>query len=75
MFGSQAKSLKNVILGEEAPPQLEFNKKRSRSVRIVKKDSRSIKTVRLRVLVVLPSPIFYSNISLLLDSYILQTSL
>ncbi|KAH1237111.1 Regulation of nuclear pre-mRNA domain-containing protein 1B [Glycine max] len=44
VFGSQAKSLKNVILGEEAPPQLEFNKKRSRSVRIVKKDSRSIKT-------------------------------
>ncbi|TKY60325.1 Regulation of nuclear pre-mRNA domain-containing protein 1B [Spatholobus suberectus] len=44
VFGSQAKNLKNVILGEEAPPQLEFNKKRSRSVRIVKKDSRSIKT-------------------------------
>ncbi|KAL2343018.1 hypothetical protein Fmac_004303 [Flemingia macrophylla] len=44
VFGSQVKNLKNVILGEEAPPQLEFNKKRSRSVRIVKKDSRSIKT-------------------------------
>ncbi|KAK7318560.1 hypothetical protein RJT34_03263 [Clitoria ternatea] len=43
VFGSEAKNL-NVILGGEAPPQLEFNKKRPRSVRIVKKDSRSIKT-------------------------------
>ncbi|KAK7399496.1 hypothetical protein VNO78_10680 [Psophocarpus tetragonolobus] len=43
VFGSQAKNLQNVILGEEAPRQLEFNKKRSRSIRIVKKDSRSIK--------------------------------
>ncbi|KAK7358935.1 hypothetical protein VNO77_00876 [Canavalia gladiata] len=40
----ESQNLKNVILGEEAPPPLEFNKKRSRSVRIVKKDSRSIKT-------------------------------
>lgn len=50
MFGSQAQNLKEVILGEKAPLPLEFNKKRSRSIRIVKKDSRSIKTVRLGAL-------------------------
>ncbi|XP_047173873.1 regulation of nuclear pre-mRNA domain-containing protein 2 [Vigna umbellata] len=44
VFESNTKILKKSIFGEEAPPQLEFNKKRSRSVRIVKKDSRSIKT-------------------------------
>ncbi|KAF3440426.1 hypothetical protein FNV43_RR18710 [Rhamnella rubrinervis] len=45
VFGSRARNLKDVMLGEEVPPPLEFsNKKRSRSVRIVKRDSRSIKT-------------------------------
>ncbi|KAA8546856.1 hypothetical protein F0562_003285 [Nyssa sinensis] len=44
VFGSRAKSLKDVMLGEELPPPLEFSKKRSRSVRIVKRDSRSIRT-------------------------------
>ncbi|XP_061344327.1 uncharacterized protein LOC133290271 [Gastrolobium bilobum] len=44
VFGSRAQNLKDVILGEEAPPPLEFSRKRSRSVRILKKDSRSIKT-------------------------------
>ncbi|CAJ1938025.1 unnamed protein product [Sphenostylis stenocarpa] len=46
VFESHTMNLINVLLGEkaQAPPQLEFNKKRSRSVRIVKKDSRSIKT-------------------------------
>ncbi|KAK7369387.1 hypothetical protein VNO80_11424 [Phaseolus coccineus] len=44
VFESHTKNLKKSIFGEEAPPQLEFNKKRSRSVRIVKRDSRSIKT-------------------------------
>ncbi|KAH6808189.1 hypothetical protein C2S51_029297 [Perilla frutescens var. frutescens] len=44
VFGSQAKSLKDAMLGEELPPPLELRKKRPRSVRIVKKDSRSIKT-------------------------------
>ncbi|KAL1568018.1 regulation of nuclear pre-mRNA domain-containing protein 1A-like [Salvia divinorum] len=44
VFGSQAKSLRDAMLGEELPPPLELRKKRSRSVRIVKKDSRSIKT-------------------------------
>ncbi|XP_027364108.1 regulation of nuclear pre-mRNA domain-containing protein 1B isoform X2 [Abrus precatorius] len=44
VFGSEVKDLVNVVLGKEAPPSLEFNKKRSRSVRIVKKDTRSIKT-------------------------------
>ncbi|KAL0424394.1 UNVERIFIED_CONTAM: Regulation of nuclear pre-domain-containing protein 1A [Sesamum radiatum] len=44
VFGSHAQSLKDAMLGEELPPPLEFKKKRSRSVRIVKKDSRSIRT-------------------------------
>lgn len=44
VFGSRARSLKDVMLGEEVPPPLEFSKKRSRSVRIVKRDSRSIRT-------------------------------
>ncbi|CAI9109323.1 OLC1v1009126C1 [Oldenlandia corymbosa var. corymbosa] len=44
VFGSHTKSLKDVMLGEEAPAPLEFGRKRSRSVRIVKRDSRSIKT-------------------------------
>ncbi|KAL0547169.1 hypothetical protein IC582_017097 [Cucumis melo] len=44
VFGSRTRSLKDVILGEEAPPPLEFSKKRTRSVRIVKRDSRSIRT-------------------------------
>ncbi|XP_059624330.1 uncharacterized protein LOC132267244 [Cornus florida] len=44
VFGSRSRSLKNVMLGEELSPPLEFRKKRSRSVRIVKRDSRSIKT-------------------------------
>ncbi|KAE9601276.1 hypothetical protein Lalb_Chr13g0296091 [Lupinus albus] len=43
VFGSQAQNLRDVILGEGAPPPLEFNKKRTRSVKIMKKDSRSIK--------------------------------
>lgn len=46
VFGSRAKSLKEVMLGEEVPPPLELSsKKRSRSVKVVKKDSRSTKTV------------------------------
>ncbi|GFP98107.1 regulation of nuclear pre-mRNA domain-containing protein 1b [Phtheirospermum japonicum] len=44
VFGSRAQSLKDVMLGEELPPPLELRKKRSRSVRLLKKDSRSIKT-------------------------------
>ncbi|KAK9272170.1 hypothetical protein L1049_002541 [Liquidambar formosana] len=44
VFGSRARSLKGVMLGEELPPPLEFSKKRSRSVRIVRRDSRSIRT-------------------------------
>ncbi|KAF3440425.1 hypothetical protein FNV43_RR18709 [Rhamnella rubrinervis] len=45
VFGSRAQSLKEVMLGEEVPPPLELsNKKRSRSVKIVKKDSRSTRT-------------------------------
>lgn len=49
VFGSQAKSLRDAMLGEELPPPLELRKKRSRSVRIVKKDSRSIKTVNFTI--------------------------
>lgn len=44
VFGSRTRSLKDVMLGEEVPQPLEFSKKRSRSVRIVKRDSRSIRT-------------------------------
>ncbi|KAK8533772.1 hypothetical protein V6N13_028546 [Hibiscus sabdariffa] len=46
VFGSRARSLKDVMLGEEVPPPLELSRKhtRSASVRIVKRDSRSIKT-------------------------------
>ncbi|GMH24196.1 hypothetical protein Nepgr_026039 [Nepenthes gracilis] len=44
VFGSQAQNLKDVMLGEELPPPLEFSKKRSRSVKIVRRDSRSIRT-------------------------------
>lgn len=45
VFGSRAKStIKDVMLGEESPKPLEFSKKRSRFVTIVKRDSRSIRT-------------------------------
>ncbi|KAF5747382.1 regulation of nuclear pre-mRNA domain-containing protein 1B-like [Tripterygium wilfordii] len=46
VFGSRARSLKNAMLSEDVPPPLELSKKRSRSrsVRIVKRDSRSIRT-------------------------------
>ncbi|KAM1068264.1 uncharacterized protein LOC126623358 isoform X1 [Malus sylvestris] len=45
VFGSRTRSLKELMLGEELPPPLELSgKKRSRSVRIVKRDSRSIRT-------------------------------
>ncbi|GLU13166.1 hypothetical protein SLE2022_298110 [Rubroshorea leprosula] len=44
VFGSRARSLKEVMFGEEVPPPLELSKKRSRSVKIVKRDSRSIRT-------------------------------
>lgn len=46
VFGSRGQSLNDVMLGEELPQPLEFNKKRSRSVKIVKRDMRSIRTVR-----------------------------
>ncbi|KAF8405962.1 hypothetical protein HHK36_008042 [Tetracentron sinense] len=44
VFGSRARSLRDAMLGKESPPPLEFSKKRSRSVRIVRRDSRSIRT-------------------------------
>ncbi|XP_050380303.1 uncharacterized protein LOC126797635 [Argentina anserina] len=45
VFGSRTKSLKELMLGEEVPPPLELSgKKRSRSVRVLKRDSRSIRT-------------------------------
>ncbi|KAL5982063.1 hypothetical protein ACLOJK_016132 [Asimina triloba] len=43
VFGSRAKGLKNLMLGNESPPPLELNKKRSRAIRILRRDSRSIK--------------------------------
>ncbi|KAI5669956.1 hypothetical protein M9H77_19809 [Catharanthus roseus] len=44
VFGSRAQNLKAIMLGEEVPAPLEFGRKRSRSVKIIKRDSRSIKT-------------------------------
>lgn len=44
VFGSRAQNLKDLMLGEEVLPPLELNRKRPRSVRIVKRDSRSIRT-------------------------------
>lgn len=45
VFGSRARGVKDVMLGGEVPPPLEFSgKKRSRPVKIVKRDSRSIRT-------------------------------
>lgn len=44
VFGSRAQNLRHAMLGVELPPPLELGKKRSRSVRIVKRDSRSIRT-------------------------------
>ncbi|URE30289.1 hypothetical protein MUK42_34575 [Musa troglodytarum] len=44
VFGSRARGLKELMLGSEPPPTLELNKKRSRgSVRIIRRDSRSVK--------------------------------
>ncbi|KAL5555929.1 hypothetical protein UlMin_038165 [Ulmus minor] len=46
VFGSRAQNLEKVMLGEEVPPPLEFGSKkraRSTSIKIVKKDSRSIR--------------------------------
>nr|KYP75826.1 Regulation of nuclear pre-mRNA domain-containing protein 1B [Cajanus cajan] len=48
VFGSRARNLKDLMLGENAPPSLEFGKKRLRSVRILKRDFHSIKSLRLR---------------------------
>ncbi|CAK8567338.1 unnamed protein product [Lathyrus sativus] len=39
VFGSRVQNLKDLMLGEGAPPPLEFGKKRSRSVRVMKRDS------------------------------------
>ncbi|KAG6775441.1 hypothetical protein POTOM_018892 [Populus tomentosa] len=44
VFGSHARSLREVMLGEDAPPPLELSKKRSRTVKNTKRDSRSIRT-------------------------------
>ncbi|CAL9148929.1 unnamed protein product [Musa hybrid cultivar] len=44
VFGSRARGLKELMLGSEPLPTLELNKKRSRgSVRIIRRDSRSVK--------------------------------
>ncbi|XP_071703112.1 uncharacterized protein [Rutidosis leptorrhynchoides] len=44
VFGSRTKNIKDVLLGDKSPETLEFTKKRSRSVKIAKRDSRSIRT-------------------------------
>ncbi|CAA7395088.1 unnamed protein product [Spirodela intermedia] len=43
VFGSRTHDLKELMLGNEPPPVLELSQKRSRSVRIIKRDSRSVK--------------------------------
>ncbi|PIA48017.1 hypothetical protein AQUCO_01400543v1 [Aquilegia coerulea] len=43
VFGSRAHGLKDIMLGKELVPPLELSKKRSRSVKIIKRDSRSIR--------------------------------
>lgn len=43
VFGSRAQNLKDIMLGKESVPPLEFSKKRSRAVRIIKRDSRSMR--------------------------------
>ncbi|MQM22219.1 hypothetical protein Taro_055269 [Colocasia esculenta] len=48
VFGSRGQDLKDLMLGNNPMPALELNKKRSRSVRIIKRDSRSIK-IRLSI--------------------------
>lgn len=45
VFGSHSQDLKDVMLGEQLPAPLEFKRKRSRAVKIIKRDTRSIKTV------------------------------
>lgn len=55
VFGSKAQNLKDIMLGDGAPPPLEFNKKRPRTVKIVRRDARSIRTVS-------PSNMLFSNI-------------
>lgn len=45
VFGSHPQDLKDVMLGEQLPAPLEFKRKRSRAVKIIKRDTRSIKTV------------------------------
>jgi hypothetical protein len=62
VFGSRVPNLKDAMLGEGSPPPLEFSKKRPRSarimkrdsVKILKRDSRSIKSVRLSSTLLLP---------------------
>ncbi|XP_010484325.1 PREDICTED: regulation of nuclear pre-mRNA domain-containing protein 1A isoform X2 [Camelina sativa] len=44
VFGSRSKSLKDVMLSEEAPPPLDINKKRSQGSKSAKRDSKSAKT-------------------------------
>ncbi|XP_074308718.1 uncharacterized protein LOC141643448 isoform X2 [Silene latifolia] len=44
VFGSKSHNVKDIMLADEPPPPLEFGKKRSRSVKIVRRDSRSIRT-------------------------------
>ncbi|KAJ4746082.1 Regulation of nuclear pre-mRNA domain-containing protein 1B [Rhynchospora pubera] len=49
VFGSQTKTLKEAMLGDESLPELELNKKRARSsIKIVKRDSRSVR-IKLNV--------------------------
>ena len=50
VFGSKSKNLDDIILKNEAPPALEFSKKRLRTVKIVRRDSQSIKTVSFKYL-------------------------
>lgn len=59
VFGTKAQNLMDIMLGDEALPPLEFNKKRSRTVKIMRRDSRSIRTVRSFFILVLVINYFY----------------
>ncbi|KAL2332792.1 hypothetical protein Fmac_014005 [Flemingia macrophylla] len=44
VFGYRARNLKGLMLGENAPPTLEFGNKRLRSIKFLKRTSHSIKS-------------------------------
>lgn len=64
VFGSRAGGIKDVMLGAAPLPDLDMTKKRSHSssIRIVKRDSRSVKLVSFSTL---PTRLFFNTCTLL----------